>query len=63
MNIDESSASICLIAAGSAIICPTHIPCYAPRAENSFYKCDMTFLCVSTVCAQILGFSRISATL
>jgi len=23
---------------GSAIICPIHKPCYARRAENSFYK-------------------------
>jgi len=28
----------CWILAGSAIVCPTHKPCYACRAENSFYK-------------------------
>jgi len=26
------------IFAGSAIICLTHKPCYAPGTENSFYK-------------------------
>ena len=28
-----------------------------------FYKCAKTFLWVSTMCSQILGFSRVSATL
>jgi len=43
-------------AAGNAIICPTHKPCYAPRAENPFYKFGKKLMWVSTICAQILGF-------
>jgi len=35
----------------------------APAGENSFYKSAKTFLWVSTMCAQILGFSRVSAML
>jgi len=44
--------------AGSAIICPTHKPCYAADAENSIYKFVTKLLWVSTICAQILGFTR-----
>jgi len=36
------------ISAGSAIICHTHKPCYARRAENSFYKLGK-ILWVSTI--------------
>jgi len=32
---------------------------YAPRAENSFYKFRKKIFWVSTMCAQILGFSRV----
>jgi len=38
---------------------PTN-PANAPRAENSFYKFGKKNLWVSTMCAQILGFSRLS---
>jgi len=37
---------------------PTN-PAYAPRTENSFYKFRKKFFWVSTMCAQILGFSRV----
>ena len=47
------------ISAGSAIIFPMHKPCYAPRAENSFYKFGKKLMWVSTICAQILRFSRV----
>ena len=36
---------------------PTN-PANAPRAENSFYKFGKKLFWVSTMCAQILGFSR-----
>ena len=34
-------------------------PANAPSEKNSYYKCNVTFLWVSTMCAQILGFSRV----
>jgi len=34
---------------------------YATRTENSIYNCDVFFFWVSTMCAQTLGFSRVSA--
>jgi len=41
---------------------PTN-PANAPRAENSFYKFPKNFLWVSTMCTQILGFSRVRVRL
>ena len=37
---------------------PTN-PANAPRAEYSCYKFGKKLLWVSTICAQILGFSRV----
>ena len=40
------------ISAGSAIICPTHKPCYVPRRENSFYKSTENLFCGWQQCAH-----------
>ena len=37
---------------------PTH-PANAAHTENSFYKFGKNLFWVSTMCAQILGFSRV----
>jgi len=41
------------------LLAPPTNPAYAPRAKNSCYKFGKKFVRVSTMCAQILGFSRI----
>jgi len=33
-----------------------------PQQKNYSYNCDMFFFWVSTICAQILRFSRVSTT-
>jgi len=43
---------------GSAIICSTPNPTNAPGAKIPFINWEKLFW-VSTICAQILGFSRI----
>jgi len=43
---------------GSAIICPIPNPAIAPGAKIAFINSEKLFW-VSTICAQILGFSRI----
>jgi len=49
------------ISAGSAIICPTHKPSNAPVAllSQKFLINSEKKLWVSTMCAQILVFSRV----
>jgi len=41
------------------LFAPPTNPANAPRAENSFYKFGKKLFWVSTMCAQILGFSRV----
>ena len=62
---EYSQISQCRISAATAIICPMLHPQAVLRSSraNSFYKSGKTLLWVSTMCAQILGFSRVSATL
>jgi len=40
------------------LFAPPTNPANVPRAENSFYKLRKKLLWVSSMCAQILGFSR-----
>jgi len=42
------------------LFAPPANPAFAPRAENSFYKFRWNYFWVSTMCTQILGFSRVS---
>jgi len=44
---------------GSAIICPTPKPANASGAEIPFINLEKKLFWVSTICAQILGFSQI----
>jgi len=44
---------------GSAIICPTPNPANVPGVKIPFINSEKKLFWVSTICAQILGFSRI----
>jgi len=48
------------ILTGGAIICPTHKLGLRSYGEISFINSGKNVLWVSTMCAQILGFSRVS---
>jgi len=41
------------------LLAPPTNPANAPRTENSFYEFGNKFFWVFTMCAQILGFSRV----
>ena len=41
------------------LFAPPTNPATAPCTENSFYKFGKKLFWVSTMCAQILGFSRV----
>jgi len=43
-------------------LAPVANPANAARAENSFVNVEKKF-CVSTMCAQILGFSRVRVSI
>ena len=45
------------------LLAPPTNPAYAPCAKNSFYKFRKKIFWVSTMCAQILGFSRVRVRL
>ena len=44
------------------LLAPPTNPANTPRAENSFYKFGKKIFWVTTMCAQILGFSRVRVT-
>jgi len=52
------SANVEFLQAVQLFAPPTHLAC-APRAENSFHKFGNKNFWVSTMCTQILGFSRV----
>ena len=41
------------------LLAPSTNPANAPRTENSFYQFGKKIFWVSTMCAQILGFSGV----